>query len=82
MTLAAPLSHQDVGRLLSIAGNKSLTITSAGILWAAERRGIPCVALDQPGLFLLGEGQHKQLINGTITSRTPRSAAILASDKR
>lgn len=78
---AVPRAPRRIADLIDYAAQHRLSITAAAIVRAAERRRIPCRALDVNGSLVLGEPPHVQLVNGTLTSRTIRSAVQLAIEK-
>src|SRR4051812_46846424 len=63
------------------AQRRALGPSTASIVHAAEKRGIPWLRLNAQSLIQLGYGCHQQRIQATITGRTPHVAVELASDK-
>jgi cyanophycin synthetase len=63
------------------AQRRALGPSTASIVHAAEKRGIPWLRLNSQSLIQLGYGCHQQRIQATITGRTPHIAVELASDK-
>jgi cyanophycin synthetase len=60
---------------------RALGPSTASIVQAAEKRGIPWLRLNEYSLIQLGYGCHQQRIQATITGRTSHIAVDLASDK-
>jgi cyanophycin synthetase len=63
------------------AQRRALGPSTASIVHAAEKRGIPWIRLNEQSLIQLGYGVHQQRIQATITGRTSHIAVELASDK-
>ena len=63
------------------AQRRALGPSTASIVHAAEKRGIPWIRLNEQSLIQLGYGCHQQRIQATITGRTSHIAVELASDK-
>jgi cyanophycin synthetase len=63
------------------AQRRALGPSTASIVHAAERRGIPWIRLNQQSLIQLGYGRHQQRIQATVTGRTPHIAVDIAGDK-
>lgn len=63
------------------AQRRALGPSTASIVHAAEKRGIPWLRLNSQSLIQLGYGCNQQRIQATITGRTPHIAVELASDK-
>jgi cyanophycin synthetase len=63
------------------AQRRALGPSTAAIVHAAERRGIPWIRLNQQSLIQLGYGRHQQRIQATVTGRTPHIAVDIAGDK-
>jgi cyanophycin synthetase len=63
------------------AQRRALGPSTASIVHAAEKRGIPWIRLNEQSLIQLGYGRHQQRIQATITGRTSHIAVELASDK-
>jgi cyanophycin synthetase len=63
------------------AQRRALGPSTAAIVHAAERRGIPWLRLNERSLIQLGYGRHQQRIQATITGRTPHIAVEIAGDK-
>ncbi len=55
--------------------------STAAIVAAAERRGIPWRRLNDDSLVQLGHGRHRRLIQAAVTSATSHVAVEVASDK-
>ncbi len=63
------------------AQRRALGPSTASLVHAAERRGIPWIRLNAQSLVQLGYGRHQQRIQATVTGRTPHIAVEIASDK-
>ena len=63
------------------AQRRALGPSTASIVHAAEKRGIPWIRLNAQSLIQLGYGCNQQRIQATITGRTSYIAVELASDK-
>ncbi len=63
------------------AQRRALGPSTASIVHAAEKRGIPWIRLNEQSLIQLGYGCNQQRIQATITGRTSHIAVELASDK-
>ncbi len=63
------------------AQRRALGPSTAAIVHAAERRGIPWIRLNAQSLVQLGYGRNQQRIQATVTGRTPHIAVEIASDK-
>jgi cyanophycin synthetase len=63
------------------AQRRALGPSTASIVHAAEKRGIPWIRLNEQSLIQLGYGCHQQRIQATITGRTSHIAVELAGDK-
>ncbi len=66
---------------IRFAQRRAFGPSTASIVHAAERRGIPWMRLNSQSLVQLGHGRHQQRIQATVTGRTPHIAVELASDK-
>jgi cyanophycin synthetase len=66
---------------IRFAQRRALGPSTASLVQAAERRGIPWMRLNSQSLVQLGHGKYQQRIQATITGRTPHIAVELASDK-
>ncbi|HRP07307.1 MAG TPA: cyanophycin synthetase, partial [Gemmatimonadales bacterium] len=66
---------------IRFAQRRALGPSTASIVSAAERRGIPWMRLNNQSLVQLGHGRFQQRIQATVTGRTPHIAVELASDK-
>ena len=66
---------------IRFAQRRALGPSTASLVHAAERRGIPWMRLNGQSLVQLGHGKFQQRIQATITGRTPHIAVELASDK-
>ncbi|MDB4912827.1 MAG: cphA [Gemmatimonadetes bacterium] len=84
-----PAGHADdafdlAGRrdgFIRYAQRRALGPSTASIVHAAEKRGIPWLRLNDQSLIQLGYGCNQQRIQATITGRTPHISVELASDK-
>ena len=63
------------------AQRRALGPSTASIVHAAEKRGIPWLRLNDQSLIQLGYGCNQQRIQATITGRTSHVAVELAGDK-
>ncbi len=63
------------------AQRRALGPSTASIVHAAEKRGIPWIRLNEQSLIQLGYGVHQQRIQATVTGRTSHIAVELAGDK-
>ena len=63
------------------AQRRALGPSTAALVHAAERRGIPWIRLNTQSLVQLGYGRHQQRIQATVTGRTPHIAVEIAGDK-
>jgi cyanophycin synthetase len=63
------------------AQRRALGPSTASLVHAAEKRGIPWLRLNEQSLIQLGYGCHQERIQATITGRTSHIAVELASDK-
>ncbi len=63
------------------APGRALGPSTAAIVHAADRRGIPWIRLDAQSPVQLGCGRHQQRIHATVTGRTPHIAVEIAGDK-
>ncbi len=63
------------------AQRRALGPSTASLVHAAEKRGIPWIRLNEQSLIQLGYGCNQQRIQATITGRTSHIAVELASDK-
>jgi cyanophycin synthetase len=63
------------------AQRRALGPSTAALVQAAERRGIPWLRLNDQSLVQLGHGRYQQRLQATVTGRTPHIAVELASDK-
>ncbi len=68
--------------LVRLAGRRAFGPSTAALVRAAERRGIPWIRLNEGSLVQLGYGKHQKRIQATLTSETPQIATEIASDKR
>jgi cyanophycin synthetase len=66
---------------IRFAQRRALGPSTASLVRAAERQGIPWLRLNDQSLVQLGHGKFQQRIQATITSRTSHIAVELASDK-
>ena len=63
------------------AQRRALGPSTASLVQAAEKRGIPWLRLNDQSLIQLGHGRYQQRLQATVTGRTPHIAVELASDK-
>jgi cyanophycin synthetase len=68
-------------QFIRFAQRRALGPSTAALVHAAERRGIPWLRLNDQSLVQLGHGRYQQRIQATVTGRTPHIAVELASDK-
>ena len=68
--------------LVRLAGRRAFGPSTAALVRAAERRGIPWIRLNEGSLVQLGYGRHQKRIQATLTSETRQIATEIASDKR
>src|SRR6516225_6844073 len=68
-------------QFIRFAQRRALGPSTAALVRAAERRGIPWLRLNEQSLVQLGHGKYQQRIQATVTGRTPHIAVELASDK-
>ena len=66
---------------IRFAQRRALGPSTASLVAAAEKRGIPFLRLNDQSLVQLGHGKYQQRIQATVTGRTPHIAVELASDK-
>ena len=66
---------------IRFAQRRALGPSTAALVRAAERHGIPWLRLNDQSLVQLGHGKFQQRIQATVTSRTSHIAVELASDK-
>jgi cyanophycin synthetase len=66
---------------IKYAQRRALGPSTASLVQAADRRGIPWLRLNDQSLIQLGHGRYQQRIQATVTGRTPHIAVELASDK-
>ena len=66
---------------IRFAQRRALGPSTASLVRAAERQGIPWLRLNEQSLVQLGHGKFQQRIQATVTSRTSHIAVELASDK-
>src|SRR5277367_1258897 len=66
---------------IRFAQRRALGPSTAALVRAAERQGIPWLRLNDQSLVQLGHGKYQQRIQATVTSRTSHIAVELASDK-
>ena len=66
---------------IRFAQRRALGPSTAALVRAAERHGIPWLRLNDQSLVQLGHGKYQQRIQATVTSRTSHIAVELASDK-
>jgi cyanophycin synthetase len=68
-------------QFIRFAQRRALGPSTAALVHAAERRGIPWLRLNEQSLVQLGHGKYQQRIQATVTGRTPHISVELASDK-
>ena len=68
-------------QFIRFAQRRALGPSTAALVHAAERRGIPWLRLNDQSLVQLGHGKYQQRIQATVTGHTPHIAVELASDK-
>ena len=68
-------------RFIRFAQGKALGPSTASLVAAAEKRGIPWLRLNAQSLIQLGHGRFQKRVQATVTSSTPHIAVELASDK-
>ncbi|MBX3703255.1 MAG: cyanophycin synthetase [Steroidobacteraceae bacterium] len=66
---------------IKYAQRRALGPSTASLVQAAEKRGIPYLRLNDRSLIQLGHGKYQQRVQATVTGRTPHIAVELASDK-
>jgi cyanophycin synthetase len=66
---------------IRFAQRRALGPSTASLVHAAEKRGIPWLRLNDQSLIQLGHGKYQQRIQATVTGRTPHISVELASDK-
>jgi cyanophycin synthetase len=66
---------------IRFAQRRALGPSTASLVHAAEKRGIPWMRLNNNSLVQLGHGRNQQRIQATVTGRTSHIAVELASDK-
>lgn len=70
-----------VAELSRMVGRKALGPTTAALVAAAERRGIPVSRLNGQSLIRLGWGSRQKMIRASITGETSLIATETAGDK-
>lgn len=70
-----------MAQLARIARREALGPTTASLVHAARRRGIPVQRLDEQSLVQFGHGARRKLIRASITGQTSQIAVQTASDK-
>src|SRR5215467_5311255 len=68
-------------QFIRFAQRRALGPSTAALVHAAERRGIPWLRLNEQSLVQLGHGKYQQRLQATVTGRTPHISVELASDK-
>jgi cyanophycin synthetase len=66
---------------IRFAQRRALGPSTASLVAAAKKRGIPWLRLNEQSLVQLGHGKYQQRIQATVTGKTPHIAVELASDK-
>jgi len=84
-TLAAG-GHYPLDRLLArlrqLAQRSAIGTSTAAVLAAAQRRGIPCTRItEHANLFQLGWGSRQRRLQATLTGATSQVAVEMASNK-
>ena len=67
--------------LIRRAQKRAFGPSTASLIKAAEKRGVPWLRLNEYSLVQLGHGKHQRRIQATITSETKHIAVSIASDK-
>jgi len=79
----APMLEQELAALRETAQRQAIGPSTAAILRAAQRQGIPARRLtDDANLFVLGWGAQQKRLQATITGDTGHIAVGIASDKQ
>jgi cyanophycin synthetase len=79
----AGLLDQGLQRLRELAERQAIGPSTAAILQAAQRQGIPAQRLTpEANLFLLGWGTRQKRLQATVTGNTSCIAVEIASDKQ
>jgi len=68
-------------RFIRFAQRREFGPSTASLVSAAEKRGIPWLRLNQYSLVQFGHGRYQQRIQATTTGRTSNIAVELAGDK-
>src|SRR5215813_7979719 len=67
-------------QFIRFAQRRALGPSTAALVHAAERRGVPWLRLNDQSLVQLGHGKYQQRIQATVTGRTPHIAVELESE--
>jgi cyanophycin synthetase len=67
--------------LIRMAQRRALGPSTASLVRAAEKRGIPWLRLNTQSLIQFGHGKYQRRIQATVTSETRHIAVEIASDK-
>lgn len=73
--------HHKLSEARQIITDSSLGPSTAAIVAAAEKRGIPWTRMNEMSLIQFGYGKHRRLIQATTTSLTSDIAVDIAQDK-
>ncbi|NWF68823.1 MAG: cyanophycin synthetase [Chloroflexi bacterium] len=73
--------HEELQKLIRLARDKALGPSTAGLVAAAEARGVPWIRLNEGSLVQFGHGKYQKRIEATITSLTSNIAVSIAQDK-
>ena len=73
--------HERLAQARRIGENTGLGPSTAALVCAAAKRGIPVRRIGEGSLLQLGTGCHRKLIQATLTHRTSAVATDIASDK-
>jgi cyanophycin synthetase len=74
--------RRELERLVRLAQKRALGPSTAALVRAAEKRGIPWIRLNDASLVQLGHGRYQRRIQATLTSESRTIAVEIASDKR
>ncbi len=78
-----PLDFEaELAALTQLARSHALEPSTAALVAAAEKRGIPWLRLDDRSLVQLGHGKHQRRIDSTLPSTTSHIAVEITSDPR
>src|ERR1700674_1731767 len=68
-------------QFIRFAQRRALGPSTAALVHAAERRGLPSLRVNDQSLVQLGHGKYHHRFQATVPSRPPHIAVELASDK-